>query len=585
MNNASFCQLLTPFAEKMDKEKPLPEYPRPQLERDSYINLNGLWDYAIYNKEQKFEGYQGKILVPFSPESVLSGVNKVLQPDEVLYYKTTFTLPKDFVKDEVILHFGAVDYHSKVFVNGELVAENKGGYFPFSANIKNVLKDGENELFVKVVDPSDTSYQSKGKQKLKRGNIFYTPQSGIWQTVWLESVKTNYIKSLKILPDIDNNVVSIKLLSDEEFKDVKINILLDGKNIASANGRKNEFIIQIEDPKLWSPETPFLYQLEIDADGDKVKSYFGMRKFSMARDDSGFLRCYLNNKPYFHNGLLDQGYWSDGLYTPPSDEAMIYDIELTKKMGFNMLRKHIKVEPLRWYYHCDRLGVLVWQDFVNGGTYAHNLIISGMSLFGIKIKDDKYSLLGRGDLEGREEYYVDAFRTIETLYNVVSLAVWVPFNESWGQFDALKSVEFIKQYDTSRLIDHASGWHDQGGGDFDSKHIYFRPVRYAPKKEKNDRIYALTEFGGYSIKIENHVFNLKKSFGYKKYKDLKSFENTIIKLYEKEIIPLIPRGLSATVYTQISDVEDEINGLVTYDRKVVKLDIDKMRKVNEKLKL
>ena len=585
MNNKNFCQLLTPFAENMDMEKPLPEYPRPQLQRESYINLNGQWDYAIYHKDQKFEGYQGKILVPFSPESVLSGVNKVLQPDEILYYKTIFTLPKDFTKEKVLLHFGAVDYLCEVYVNGELVGENKGGYFPFNFSIEKVIKEGENELFLKVTDPSDTSYQAKGKQKLKRGNIFYTPQSGIWQTVWLESVQENYIESMKILPNIDSNNVEISFKSAQNFKDVKIDVLLNGKKVTSVNGSKNNFIIEIKEPKLWSPESPTLYDLEINADGDKVKSYFGMRKFSMGRDESGYMRCFLNNKPYFHNGLLDQGYWSDGLYTPPTDEAMIYDIELTKQMGFNMLRKHIKIEPLRWYYHCDRLGILVWQDFVNGGTYANNLLISGLSLFGANIDDRRYNLFGRKDEEGRKEYYVDSLRTIETLFNVVSLAVWVPFNESWGQFDALKAVEFIKEYDTSRLIDHASGWHDQGGGDFDSKHIYFRPVKYAPKIEENNRIYGLTEFGGYSIKIENHVFNLKRSFGYRKFKNLESFENAVFKLYENEIIPLIPRGLSATVYTQISDVEDEINGLITYDRKVIKIDIDKMRELNSRITL
>ena len=337
-------------------------------------------------------------------------------------------------------------------------------------------------------------------------------------------------------------------------------------------------VVPMQGAKLWSPETPELYDIELRSGKDVVRSYFGMRKFSTGKDADGIMRLMLNNKPYFHNGLLDQGYWSDGLYTPPSDEAMIFDIATAKKMGFNMLRKHIKIEPLRWYYHCDRLGMLVWQDMVNGGGKANTPLNGICGFLGITPKDSNYRLCGRTDEEGRKEYYIDTERTVKTLYNSVSVCLWVPFNESWGQFDALKATEFVRRLDPTRPIDHASGWHDQGGGDFVSLHIYFRKV-FLPKPDP--RVYVLSEFGGYSVKVEGHVFNKNKSFGYRKYPDLASFDDAYHALYNDEILPLIPKGLSATVYTQLTDVEDEINGLLTYDRKVVKLDLKRLQALNE----
>ena len=585
MANEVFDKLLTPFGEKLNADCPLPEYPRPQMVRDSYICLNGKWDYAILNKKQTLKEYQGKIVVPFSPEAILSGVEKIVMPDDVLYYKRSFELPEGFYKDgeRVLLHFGAVDYIATVAVNGKELTTHVGGYFPFNVDITDALVAGENELTVVVTDPSDTHWQSHGKQKIKRGGIFYTPQSGIWQTVWMEAVPADYISALYLTPDIDQNTVTVKAAIEGATKDGKVEVIDNGAVIASGELNDGECVIALEDYKLWSPENPYLYDLKITMGDDEVASYFGMRKYSVGKDANGKPRIMLNNEPYFHNGLLDQGYWSDGLYTPPSEEAIIFDIKTTKEMGFNMLRKHIKIEPMRWYYHCDRLGVLVWQDMINGGMGANKPLNGLIGFLGLKHDDSRYGIYGRKDKEGRDEYYVDAERTILGLYSVVSLALWVPFNESWGQFDACKAVDFIKSFDTTRPIDHASGWHDQGGGDFNSLHIYFRPVTI-PSSDKYGRTVILSEFGGYSVGCEGHVFNKTKSFGYRAYNTLKSFENAYHKLFQNQILPIIDKGLSATVYTQLTDVEDEINGLITYDRKVIKVDIDRIKGLNDKLK-
>ena len=572
-------RLLTVFGEKMDKTLPLNDYPRPQFARDSFQNLNGEWDYAIYDQKQEFAGYQGKILVPFSPETILSGVERVVKPTDVLYYKRQFVFKK--TGDRVLLHFGAVDYYCVVSVNGKKVGENKGGYYPFTFDITSAIHDGENEITVTVTDPSDTGSQARGKQSSKRGGIWYTPQSGIWQTVWIEQVCRNYLKSASLTPDIDAGVLNVTLDFAEEVENARLDVYDGEEAVASVNTVNGKAQIKMGDFKLWSPEEPNLYDLEITTSADKVKSYFGMRKFGIGKDEKGIVRLMLNNKPYFHNGLLDQGYWSDGMYTPPTDEAMIYDIQTMKDMGFNMLRKHIKIEPMRWYYHCDRLGMLVWQDMINGGGLYKFSTIGIRPFLGNMMDDSNYKAFSREDEAGRREYYVDSERMVKALYNVVSLSVWVPFNEGWGQFDAAYAYDFYKKLDSTRIIDHASGWHDQGCGDLRSLHIYFTPI----KVPKDSRPVVLSEFGGLSLQAKGHMYNKEKFFGYRRFYEQDKFEKAYKKLFEKRIIANIPKGLAASVYTEVSDVEDECNGLLSYDRKVIKIDMELIKEINSRVKL
>lgn len=587
-------KLYTRWGRELNKEMPLAEYPRPQMQRDSFICLNGIWEYAIYPKTEEFAGYEGDIVVPFSPESLLSGVERNVTPTDLLYYRKKFTFKK--TNDRVLLHFGAVDYKCEVAVNGTVFGTHTGGYYPFSVDITKAVKDGENEITLKVWDPSEASSQASGKQTSKRGNIWYTPQSGIWQTVWIEEVPEKYITSVKITPDIDNDILKVEVNTDGVTGEIQV-IAKDGdKEMGSVAFSGGMGVIKLSEYELWTPENPRLYDLYIKAGNDKVRSYFGMRKFGIGKDSEGFTRLMLNNEPYFQNGLLDQGYWSDGMYTAPSDEALIYDIETMKKMGFNMLRKHIKIEPLRWYYHCDRLGMLVWQDMINGGDVYNDAATTILPAFalatglkkplGVKDTKENYKLFSRLDENGRNEYYVDAARMIDTLYNCVSICLWVPFNEGWGQFDSVKAAEFFREKDPTRIIDHASGWHDQGAGDVNSFHIYFTPF-FFPKYDKNDdRAICLTEFGGYSMSIDGHRFNTDKTFGYRIYNSKESLQKALRKLYLGRIQPLIhKKGLSALVYTEVSDVEDETNGLLTYDREIVKVDIDFMREINDKIKL
>lgn len=553
----------TVWGEALNRACPLPEYPRPQMIRESYLNLNGVWKYVITKEEGAPADYQGEIVVPFSPETELSEVEKTVMPDEILWYKRTLTLPAGFNKGRVLLNFGAVDQLCEVFVNGSSVGEHIGGYTSFSFDITNALKKGENELIVKVKDESDTGFRSRGKQKLKRGGIWYTPQSGIWQTVWLESVPEKYLSRLIIKPLFDERAVEVTAVS--EF-DIPCEVKACGRK---ASGSANTPIrLEIGEFEPWSPESPKLYDLVVTAGKDELKSYFAMRKFSVEADEQGVKRMFLNERPYFHNGLLDQGYWSDGFYTAPSDEAMIYDITAMKLLGFNMLRKHIKIEPMRWYYHCDRLGMLVWQDMMNGGGEYKAATITLPLVTDRHIKDNKYARFARESERGRCEYREELTEMINQLISVPSIALWTPFNEGWGQFDAKKAVELILSLDDTRLIDHASGWHDQKIGDIRSWHVYFRPYKF--KKDPLGRAVALTEFGGYNMRVGGHAFN-ERDFGYKKFKDKEELKKAFIDLYEKEIIPAKAKGLCASVYTQVSDVEDELNGLLTYDRRELKL--------------
>lgn len=578
--------MLTPWGEALDREHPLPEYPRPQLRRNSYLNLNGIWEYAITKTAEKPAAMQGEIVVPFSPETPLSGVGHILQPDEYLWYRRSVTLPEGFFQGgRLLLHFGAVDQCCTVWVNGQEAGSHTGGYLPFALDVTELIEGDAFTLELRVTDPTDTGSLSRGKQRLKNTGIWYTPQSGIWQTVWMECVPENYLRSLRITPKPEENAVHIRLEADDPAM-AAVTICRDGGIIAEGQTDENgesTLTIPAEELRLWSPEDPFLYDVSIVLPGgDRVESYFGMRSFGIGRDEKGLPRLLLNGKPYFQNGLLDQGYWSDGYYTAPSDEALIHDIAEMKRLGFNMLRKHIKVEPLRWYYHCDRLGMLVWQDMMNGGESYSPLSIYVFSNLGLRVKDDRYRYFSRSDEAGRTHYYEELGQMIDLLYNTVSLALWVPFNEGWGQFDALKAAEFIRKRDDTRPIDHASGWYDQGGGDIKSIHWYFRPYHHKqPPKEQ--RPICLTEYGGYNCAVPGHCWGEGAEFGYKKIADPAEFNRAFQKLMEEQIIPAKERGLAAAVYTQVSDVEGERNGLLTYDRKVCKANEAIFRAVNAKL--
>ena len=565
--------MLTPWADTLDRAQPLPEYPRPQMVRDSYLNLNGPWSYAITTSAQKPTQADGTILVPFSPESELSGVGHVLQPEEYLWYIRTVTLPDGFNVGRVLLHFGAVDQIATVWCNGVELTTHTGGYLPFTVDITEVLAK-ENTILVCVRDATNKSQLPRGKQTLHPHGIWYTPQSGIWQTVWLESVPQNYIHSLRVTPLFDAHQVEITVEGAGQCM-----IDLEGKRFTFPAGVPAHVPVQSFRP--WSPEHPTLYPFSVTLGDDTVYSYFAMRKCSVETDKDGVRRLFLNGKPYFHNGLLDQGYWPDGLYTAPSDDALVYDIQLAKDMGFNMLRKHIKLEPLRWYYHCDRLGMLVWQDMVSGFESFDPLYTQVLPFIGVQLKDTPSRRFGRAGEAGRRQYERELEGTVELLYNCVSLCLWVPFNEGWGQFDAVRMAEKVRALDPTRLIDHASGWHDQGAGDLRSYHVYYKPVRM---KHDGRRALALTEFGGYSLPLAGH-YTTEKSFGYRVYRDAGRWMDAVEKLYENEVIPLIAaQGLSAAVYTQVSDVEDEVNGLLTFDRRVCKPDAARMRRINEKLR-
>ena len=581
----SLHPLLTVWGEQLDRDHPLPEYPRPQLRRDSFLNLNGRWMYAIRPRTDKEpRSYENEIVVPFSPESLLSGVQKKLLPEDTLWYKRTFTLPDGFRKDRVLLHFGAVDQSCRVSVNGKPVGGHEGGYLPFCCDITDALVEGENTLTVSVTDATSHSRHAYGKQSFRPGGIWYTPQSGIWQTVWLESVAENYVEKLSITPLYDEKRVRF-VLQAKDPEGAGIVIRKDGAVIAEERYvmEKGFLEIQITDEHFrpWSPEDPFLYDVTVTLNsGDTVESYFAMRKFGVAAVDGKKVMA-LNDNPIFLSGVLDQGYWSDGLYTPPSDEAMVFDIQTMKDCGFNMLRKHIKIEPLRWYYHCDRLGMIVWQDMVSGGSRLDPLVVQVLPFLGVKLSDTKYLRFGREDQSSRDQFIRDLHDTVDLLYNTPSLAVWVPFNEGWGQFDSLLATQTLWDEDPTRLVDHASGWHDQGGGDFKSRHVYFKPVRL---KHDTDRVLALSEFGGYSLPIPGHISS-DKLFGYKMFQTEQEYMDALVRLYEKEIIPCLEKqALSVTVYTQVSDVEDEVNGILTYDRKVCKVDAARMKAIHDKLR-
>ena len=576
--------LYTPWGEKLDRESVWQEYPRPQMQRKHYQMLHGEWDYAIVSMEEEknFES-QGKILVPFSPETLLSGVGRQLMPNEYLWYRRSLAFSKEeCIRKEIgercILHFDAVDQQAVVYLDGKEIAKHYGGYLPFEVDITEFVLEQPSLLQVRVQDDSDTSYHTRGKQTLKRGGMFYTAQSGIWQSVWYEWVPANYVRKYRITPNYDEAMVKLELYSNEKFEEVQVDVAsadvtCEIESKEEQGSWKTEVLVRFTDGQFhsWSPEHPYLYAFELKADKDTIHSYFAMRAFTVEKDDKGIPRFFLNHKPYFLNGLLDQGYWPDGLMTAPCDEAFIYDIELAKKLGFNMIRKHIKIEPLRWYYHCDRLGMVVWQDMVNGGT-AYNMpfvcyLPTGLPFVGRKMKDNAYGLFARKSEEGRRLWEEECKGTIEHLYNVPCISTWVPFNEAWGQFDAARIAKNVKAEDPTRTVDHASGWFDQKEGDFNSVHNYFRKLRV---EKDGKRAFVISEYGGYACHIKGHS-SVDRIFGYKKYESLDELAKAFRALIEEQIYPLVEEGLSGAVYTQLSDVEEEVNGLVTYDRKIVKM--------------
>lgn len=582
--------ITTPWSQELQPNSPLPEHPRPQFFRPAWRNLNGLWEYAITGLDApQPQSYPGQILVPFPIESALSGVKNSLRPNERLWYHRVFSIDPDWMRGRVLLHFGAVDWSCQVFINDRLVGEHVGGYDPFSIDITEAVKDKSNTLIVSVHDPTDSQPIQRGKQVLEPGFIWYTAVSGIWQTVWLEHVPVNNIESIQISPNIDDATVMItsKISPPLMNASLDIEVLKDGQSISNCSAPADKpILLPIPQPKLWSPESPHLYDLVLTLkDGkipiDQVHSYFGMRKFSLETDQNGHKQFCINHEPTLLYGPLDQGYWPDGLYTPPTDEAMRWEITFIKEAGFNMIRKHVKVEPARYYYHCDRIGVIVWQDMVSGGI-SPKPIWFFFAKRQKKLRDDRsYWRLGRKGEQNREQFLQEYRRMIAALINTVSIAIWGPFNEGWGQFDAAQIAAMTHQRDPSRLVDHASGWFDQGAGDFKSEHHYFKPLPDPQPDPK--RGWVLSEFGGYSLKLPGHVWDTQKDFGYKKFSNREDLTQGYLELLEKQLIPWIKAGLTAAVYTQTTDVETEINGLLTYDREIIKMDLDRIRKAHQKL--
>ena len=557
-------------------KQPLNDYPRPQFFRYSYKSLNGYWDYKISKNLEIPSDFDGKILVPYSPETKLSEVNHILQPDEYLFYRLKFSLYDFQVKDKVFLHFLAVDQIAEVYLNGHYLGKHVGGFLPFSFEIKQYIKE-ENELIVKVQDFTDTSYHSRGKQKLEHGGIWYTPQSGIYFPVFLESVPRDYVESIKITPDIDNEEIILNVKSSVD--DVSVNVFDKTKQIPT----NTDVHIKVDKMHLWSPEDPYLYTLKISTLHDEVFSYFAMRKFSLVKDENGITRLGLNNKPYFMKGLLDQGYYHDGLLTPSSYDSYVKDVKFVKSLGFNMIRKHIKIEIPRWYYECDKQGIIVWQDFVNGGEKYKLPTIVCPLIFGNHNNDHNYKMFSRQNEEGRKETIQEFKDTIDYLYNIPSIGLWTIFNEGWGQFDSKEIYSELIKLDNTRLYDHASGWQDQGISDVKSYHVYFKPFKIKKSKNLQERAVILSEFGGFVLSIPGHMME-----GNHVYKSFKTKEEWLTKYKDtikRDVIDNIPNGLSAIVYTQLSDVEEELNGFITFDREVIKVDTEKIKEINDQIKL
>ena len=571
-------KIKTPWAEKVDPANVLPEYPRPQMVRSQWVNLNGLWDYAIKPVgAMEPKTMDGKILVPFAVESSLSGVQKGLTEKDELWYRRTFSVPAAWKGSNVLLNFGAVDWKADVFVNDILAGSHTGGFTPFSLDITPYLKaKGEQKLVVRVFDGTDKGYQPRGKQVLNPNGIWYTPVSGIWQTVWIEPVAKSHISGIKAIPNLDQKNIAVTVAAENCTTGdlVEVKILDKGKLVASATGLPgNPLRLCIAEPKLWSPDSPFLYDMEVSLRQggktvDKVDSYTAMRKIGTKRDKGGILRMTLNDKPLFHFGPLDQGWWPDGLFTAPTDEALLFDILKTKELGYNMIRKHVKVEPARWYYHCDREGILVWQDMPSGDM-------------GNKWEMHTYN--GGTDKnrtqESKDNFSKEWKEIMDFCMSSPSVVVWVPFNEAWGQFDTERIVNWTMEYDPSRLVNPASGGNHYLTGDILDTHHYPNPRLTLLD---TNRATVLGEYGGIGFVMKGHLWEPDRNWGYIRLNSPKEVTDEYEK-YAEMLYKLIGRGFSAGVYTQTTDVEMEVNGLMTYDRKEMKVEPERIRKINQKL--
>jgi beta-galactosidase/beta-glucuronidase len=558
--------LKTRWAKDVSPMNAHPEYPRPQFVRKDWMNLNGLWDFAITPKDTKQpESFTTQILVPYPVESALSGIMKPVTENDRLWYRRMFTLPRSWTGRRVLLHFGAVDFEAIAWVNGKKVGDHRGGYDGFTFDVTDALNPaGPNELIVSAWDPTDAGTQPRGKQVRKPHSIWYTSTSGIWQTVWLEPVNAAWIRDITITPDVDGQSVTVRPATPAMLGQYSIEVTVrDGwrKISTSSMAPGAPIVLPVKNAHLWTPEDPHLYSVTTrlklgNTTLDRVEGYFGMRKISLGKDDHGYTRLLLNNKPYFQFGPLDQGFWPDGLYTAPTDEALRYDIEMTKKLGFNMARKHVKVEPDRWYYWCDKLGLLVWQDMPSG---------------------DKYIGPNKPDIqrtpESAREFETELDALIQEHRNHPSIVMWVPYNEGWGQWDTARIVEKIQRLDPTRLVDNTSGWSDRGVGDVMDMHKY--PGPGAPEPEAN-RASVLGEFGGLGLPVSGHTWQAEKNWGYRSFTNSTALTTAYLDLLFK-LFPLVQeKGLSAAVYTQTTDVEIEVNGLMTYDRALVKMDVKKI---------
>lgn len=569
-------KIKTEWAEKVTPENVLPEYPRPQMVRPEWRNLNGLWNYAIRPMGRQIGAYDGQILVPFAVESSLSGVGKSLGDENELWYNRTFTVPAKWNGGRVLLHFGAVDWKADVWVNGTKVGSHTGGFTPFAFDITEALKKGTNELQVRVWDPTDKGFQPRGKQVNNPEGIWYTPVSGIWQTVWLEAVPAQYIADVRTTPDFDRNLFTVETaVEGARVGDViEVRLLDEGKQVAAGRAPVGVAAeVAVTNPKRWSPESPFLYDMEVALvrNGkkiDKVQSYTAMRKFSTGRDADDIVRLELNGKPLFQFGPLDQGWWPDGLYTAPTDEALVFDIVKTKELGYNMIRKHVKVEPARWYYYCDKLGMIVWQDMPSGDRgpqwQMHDYFTGAENI---------------RSTESEANFRKEWKEIMDYLWSVPSIGVWVPFNEAWGQFKSPEIAAWTKAYDPSRLVNPASGGNHYLAGDILDTHHYPQP-RMTLLDTK--RATVLGEYGGIGLVVKDHLWTPDRNWGYTRFNSPKEVTDEYEK-YCDILEKLIGRGFSAAVYTQTTDVEAEVNGLMTYDRKVIKVEPERIREINRSI--